>query len=51
MSTVINIFAMKIHSIAGNGSVNIGESFHNSHTARSGPTRPGGCRQACGTGS
>jgi len=27
--------ASGLHSIAGNGSVNIGESFHNSHTANS----------------
>ncbi len=33
MPTVINIFALKINSISSNGSVNIGESFHNSHTA------------------
>jgi len=33
LSTVINIFSMKINSIATNASVNIGESFHNSHTA------------------
>lgn len=35
LSTVINIFSMKINSISNNGSVNIGESFHNSHTANS----------------
>lgn len=35
LGTSINIFAMKINSISGNGSVNIGESFHNSHTANS----------------
>lgn len=33
LPTVINIYNMKINSIFSNGSVNIGESFHNSHTA------------------
>ncbi|WP_248930544.1 spore germination protein [Paenibacillus hamazuiensis] len=33
MPSVINIFYMKINSIASNGSVNIGESLHNSPTA------------------
>ena len=35
LATVINIFAMKINNISSNGSVNIGESFHNSHTSNS----------------
>jgi hypothetical protein len=35
MQPVINIYTLKINSISGNGSVNIGESFHNSHTANS----------------
>jgi len=35
LATIINIFAMKINSISNNGSVNIGDSFHNSHTANS----------------
>jgi hypothetical protein len=33
MPTVINIYTLKINSISSNASVNIGESFHNSHTA------------------
>jgi hypothetical protein len=35
MQPVINIYTLKINSISGNASVNIGESFHNSHTANS----------------
>jgi hypothetical protein len=35
MPTNIHILSMKINSISSNGSVNIGESFHNSHTANS----------------
>lgn len=33
MPTVINIYTLKINSISSNASVNIGENFHNSHTA------------------
>lgn len=33
MGTIINIFCMKINSVSSNGSVNIGEALHNSHTA------------------
>ncbi|WP_231889973.1 MULTISPECIES: spore germination protein [Bacillaceae] len=33
--TTINLFNLKIHSISCNGSVNIGETVHNSHTASS----------------
>lgn len=33
MQTVINIFSLKINSVSNNGSVNIGEALHNSHTA------------------
>lgn len=35
MPTHINIYSMKVNSISNNGSVNIGESFHNAHTANS----------------
>ncbi|MCM3620355.1 spore germination protein [Sutcliffiella horikoshii] len=35
MPTVINIYNMKVNNITNNGSVNIGESFHNAHTANS----------------
>jgi hypothetical protein len=33
MQTVINIYTLKINSISGNASVNLGESFHNSHSS------------------
>lgn len=33
MSCVINIYSIKVNSISGNGSVNMGPVFHNSHTA------------------
>lgn len=33
MQTVINIYSLKIHNISSNGSINIGESLHNSPTA------------------
>jgi hypothetical protein len=35
MQPVINIYTLKINSISGNASVNIGESFHNSPTSNS----------------
>ena len=35
MPSVINIYNVKINSISSNGSVNIGEALHNSHTAHS----------------
>ncbi|MFC3886096.1 spore germination protein [Bacillus songklensis] len=35
MPDVINIFSIKINSISHNGSVNIGEALHNSHSANS----------------
>lgn len=35
MPHAINIFSLKINSISTNGSVNIGETFHNSHVANS----------------
>ncbi|MFD0049501.1 spore germination protein [Actinomycetes bacterium NPDC127524] len=33
MQTVINIYSLKINNISSNGSINIGESLHNSPTA------------------
>lgn len=33
MSTVVNLYCMKVNSISGNGSVTIGEAIHNSHTS------------------
>ncbi|MDZ5470268.1 spore germination protein [Bacillus sp. 31A1R] len=33
MSTIINLYFIKINSISGNGSVTIGEAIHNSHTS------------------
>ncbi|WP_082232580.1 spore germination protein [Halobacillus massiliensis] len=33
MASFVNIFSIKVNSIASNGSFNIGESFHNSPTA------------------
>lgn len=33
MQTVINIFSLKVNSVATNGSINIGEAFYNSPTA------------------
>ncbi|SEB42810.1 spore germination protein [Paenibacillus sp. GP183] len=33
MQPVINIYTLKINSISGNASVNIGESLHTSHTS------------------
>ncbi|KOO47582.1 spore germination protein [Priestia koreensis] len=35
MPNVINIYSLKINSISNNGSVNIGESLHNSPVANS----------------
>ncbi|RIW35087.1 spore germination protein [Bacillus salacetis] len=34
-STVINLYYLKVNSVSGNGSVNIGDTAHNSHTANS----------------
>ncbi|WP_071459847.1 spore germination protein [Bacillus massilinigeriensis] len=33
MHTVINIYSLKINNISNNGSLNIGDSLHNSPTA------------------
>lgn len=33
MQTVINIFNLKVNSVASNGSINIGEAFYNAPTA------------------
>jgi hypothetical protein len=33
MPTIINIYTLKINSISSNASVNIGETFHSSHSA------------------
>ncbi|MEH7124804.1 spore germination protein [Bacillus sp. JJ1773] len=33
MQTVINIFSLKVNSVATNGSITIGEAFYNSPTA------------------
>ncbi|RST72024.1 spore germination protein [Siminovitchia acidinfaciens] len=35
MPTNINIYSLKINSISNNGSLNIGDVLHNSHTANS----------------
>ncbi|WP_100330668.1 spore germination protein [Bacillus xiapuensis] len=33
MPSIINIYSLKINNISNNGSINIGDALHNSHTA------------------
>ncbi|WP_425463997.1 spore germination protein [Oceanobacillus piezotolerans] len=34
MHITINLYNFKVNSISGNGSITIGEAFHNSHTSK-----------------